>query len=116
MCHVPDVLPRVGRRSPLRQMRHAHAWLDSVAVEPAHLLHALCILRTGDDLMDALTLLVLSKAQPRARVYDVRKPHRIMCVAHVVTEFAHIYEPYDEPGPQGHCAVCGKALRRPRMT
>lgn len=84
--------------------------------------------------MDALTLLVLAQAQPRAKVRDrIGANHgRILCVSHVAlwctprkakygswdtppVSSPEMYMLVDKPGPQGHCAVCGKALRRPRL-
>ncbi len=65
--------------------------------------------------MDALTLLVLSKAQPRAKVRDNRERYRILCMSHLVPANAEHFDVIDKPGPQGHCMVCGRALRRPRL-
>ena len=58
--------------------------------------------------MDPLTLLVLGKAQPRAKVRDNRIQYRdrILCVVHVVEGNAEHYDFDDRPGPQGHCCVC----------
>lgn len=83
--------------------------------------------------MDALTLLVLAETQPRAKVRDGALDNgRILCVEHVAdwctprkarsgtwlvpaVSDHNRFTLVDKPGPQGHCAVCGKALRRPRL-
>lgn len=67
--------------------------------------------------MDALTLMVLKQTQPRAKVRDNREglQSNTMCVSHVPPSSAQHYGLVDQPGPQGHCRMCGRAMRRPKL-
>lgn len=102
----------------MRDLRAERGDGDPMATGPADVQLTLPHVWGKDDLMDALTLLVLAETQPRAKVRDNRPQFhsKILCVSHVVETNARHYDFDDKPGPQGHCAVCGKALRRPRMT